>query len=669
MINLTLLENALQANYKRKKFISYAADAIFVFCSFWLAYFLRLDDISAVFVLSNWLLVLALIPVTLCVFNKLGLYRIVLRYMGSKALETIVASTAISMFALIFMCYFTAFYEPRTLPLIYFGILAMCAGGSRLIVHITLSRIASRNRRKVVIYGAGAAGRQLANGLKNGSDYGVAAFLDDDHTKCNSIIQGVPVISPTELSAFIDKNAVEKILVAIPSASIAERSRVLHILEPFEIKIQTIPTIENLLDGKVSPSDLVDVELEDLLGRDPVDPIPELLHKNIGAKVILVTGAGGSIGSELCRQIIQLKPAALILFELSEFALYEIETELADLIKTQELTTQLYPIVGSVQHAERVESVIRTFKVNTIYHAAAYKHVPMVEHNVVEGVRNNIFGTLAIAKAAIKAKVETFVLISTDKAVRPTNVMGASKRMAELILQALDRSPFNHSTRFSMVRFGNVLGSSGSVVPLFRKQIREGKAITLTHAEITRYFMTIPEASQLVIQAGAMAKGGDVFVLDMGQPVKIKELAERLIRLSGLTIKSEQNPHGDIELVYTGLRPGEKLYEELLIGDNVTPTEHERILAANELSVNWKEIEGILNKLEQYCCDFNHTALRATLMEAPLGFNPVDTINDLEWLARQNAMPMPFNDSNKNVIAFNDILAQKYPKPKIVHSH
>ena len=612
---------------------------------------------------------LALIPATLFVFNKLGLYRVVLRYMGAKTIETIVASTVISMIILTFMCYFTTFFEPRSLPLIYFGILTMCTGGSRLIVHITLSRIASRNLRKVVIYGAGSAGRQLANGLKDGGDYNVAAFLDDDHTKCNSIVQGVPVISPSDFSAFITKNSVEKILVAIPSASVSERSRVLRILEPFEIKIQTIPTLDNLLDGKVSPNDLVDVELEDLLGREPVEPISDLLHKNIGEKVVLVTGAGGSIGSELCRQIIQLKPASLILFELSEFALYQVQTELSDLIKTQQLNTQLFPIVGSVQHAERVESVIRSFKVNTIYHAAAYKHVPMVEHNVVEGVRNNIFGTLAIAKAAIKAKVETFVLISTDKAVRPTNVMGASKRMAELILQALDSSPFNQSTRFSMVRFGNVLGSSGSVVPLFRKQIKEGKAITLTHAEITRYFMTIPEASQLVIQAGAMAEGGDVFVLDMGEPVKIKALAERLIRLSGLTIKSEKNPHGDIEIVYTGLRPGEKLYEELLIGDNVTPTEHERILSANELRINWKEVEGILNKLEEYCCDFNHSALRTTLLEAPLGFNPVDSINDLEWLARQNVMPIPVSDSNKNVVPFNDILAQKYPKPSVVYSH
>ena len=389
----------------------------------------------------------------------------------------------------------------------------------------------------------------------------------------------------------------------------------------------------DVVAGAVNVDQVKDVDVEDLLGRDPVSPKKALLHADIKEKVVMVTGAGGSIGSELCRQIVRNEPIKLVLFELSEFALYSIEKELSQYVEERSLPISIIPIMGSVQKQNRLEAVMNAFGVQTVYHAAAYKHVPLVEHNVVEGVRNNIFGTLYTAQAAIKTKVETFVLVSTDKAVRPTNVMGTTKRMSELVLQAL--ADTQSDTRFCMVRFGNVLGSSGSVVPLFRKQIRKGGPVTLTHQDITRYFMTIPEAAQLVIQAGAMGMGGDVFVLDMGDPVKIKDLATKMIHLSGFTVKDEKEPEGDIEIRCIGLRPGEKLYEELLIGDNVEGTTHERIMTAQENKLDWRELEVILNELDEACHNFEHERIRDILLKAPTGFTPTDDICDLVWLERQ----------------------------------
>jgi FlaA1/EpsC-like NDP-sugar epimerase len=379
---------------------------------------------------------------------------------------------------------------------------------------------------------------------------------------------------------------------------------------------------------------LRDVPIEDLLGRDCVPATPELLHANIENKVVMVTGAGGSIGSELCRQIVQQSPRSLILFELSEFALYQIDKELSELVAEQGGNVEIIPLLGSVQRQNRLKMVLKSFQVQTLYHAAAYKHVPLVEYNVVEGVRNNVFGTYYTALAAIEAQVESFVLISTDKAVRPTNVMGATKRMAELALQSLAAQEYQ--TRFCMVRFGNVLGSSGSVVPLFKRQIAEGDHVTITHPDIIRYFMTIPEAAQLVIQAGAMGKGGDVFVLDMGEPVKIVDLATNLIKLSGLEVKSEANPDGDVEIRYTGLRPGEKLFEELLVGGNVVKTEHERIMAANESFLPYCEYKKVLDRLDRACHEFDHQLIREILLEAPAGFNPTDGIGDLVWKAARS---------------------------------
>ncbi|SUI48809.1 UDP-glucose 4-epimerase [Shewanella baltica] len=421
----------------------------------------------------------------------------------------------------------------------------------------------------------------------------------------------------------------------MPSASRSRRQEIINLLEPLTVKVMTLPAMADLVSGDKLFSDVKEVEIEDLLGRDSVTPRQNLLTANIKNKVVMVTGAGGSIGSELCRQILKQSPKKLVLFELSEFALYSIERELIATAQEINLNVEILPIMGSVQRENRVQAVMQAFNVQTVYHAAAYKHVPLVEHNVVEGVRNNVFGTLYTARAAIAAKVETFVLVSTDKAVRPTNVMGTTKRMAELALQALSKE--EHQTRFCMVRFGNVLGSSGSVVPLFRKQIANGGPVTVTHPEITRFFMTIPEASQLVIQAGAMGKGGDVFVLDMGKSVKIVDLAEKMIRLSGFDVKDEVHPNGDIAIEFSGLRPGEKLYEELLIGDDVTGTDHERIMTANEIFLPWVQLEQILNRLDKACHEFNHEAIREILLTAPTGFAPTDGICDLVWQQKKSS--------------------------------
>ena len=421
----------------------------------------------------------------------------------------------------------------------------------------------------------------------------------------------------------------------MPSASRERRKEVLRKIEPLGIQVLTIPGMADVVEGKAKLEEFKDVGVEDLLGRDPVDPKPELMNADIAGKIVMVTGAGGSIGSELCRQIIRLNPTKLVLFELSEFGLYTIDKELSEYKAAHGLTVEVLPLLGSVQRVNRIETVMKSFAIQTVYHAAAYKHVPLVEHNVVEGVRNNIFGTYYAARAAINANVETFVLISTDKAVRPTNIMGTTKRMAELVLQALAKK--QNTTRFCMVRFGNVLGSSGSVVPLFRKQIKDGGPVTLTHPDITRYFMTIPEASQLVIQAGAMGKGGDVFVLDMGDSVKIYDLARNIIHLSGFSVKDAESPDGDIEIKCTGLRPGEKLYEELLIGDNVSGTSHERIMTAEEAMLDWHELELLLTKLDDACHEFDHESIRQILLKAPTGFNPTDGICDLVW-QQKNSM-------------------------------
>jgi FlaA1/EpsC-like NDP-sugar epimerase len=630
-----LLIKVLNSSRKTKRFITLSVDAFFIVFSFWTALFIRLDSMAPFANIEYWLVLLAVLPISISIFIKLGLYRAVLRYMSSKAVWAIVAGTLLSTSALVLIAFFSTIAIPRTMPLIYAALILLSVGGARLIVRALIAQFAGSNKKPVVIYGAGSAGRQLANGLTAGPEYFVSAFIDDDLSKQRSIIQGISVVDLSSLRGLITDGKAHKILLALPSASRSRRNQIISLLEHMSVKVQTIPGIKDVIEGTDTGDEIVDVEIEDLLGREPVTPLPQLMAQHITSKNVMVSGAGGSIGSELCRQILKYRPVKLVLFELSEFGLYEIEKELSEYILKNGLQTQLFPIMGSVQRINRVENVMRAFGVHTIYHAAAYKHVPLVEHNVVEGVRNNVFGTYYTARAAINAKVETFVLISTDKAVRPTNIMGASKRMAELVLQALDKSKINTGTRFCMVRFGNVLGSSGSVVPLFRRQIKEGGPITLTHEDITRYFMTIPEAAQLVIQAGAMGKGGDVFVLDMGESVRIKDLAVKMVRLSGLDVKDETNPDGDIEIKCTGLRPGEKLYEELLIGDNVLDTFHERILMANEAMLTWDDLSVILDNLDKACHNFEHEQIRQILLDAPTGFNPTDGICDLVWSQRK----------------------------------
>ncbi|KKP20215.1 nucleoside-diphosphate sugar epimerase [Vibrio cholerae] len=541
------------------------------------------------------------------------------------------ASVAIAAF------YFDA-PVPRSLPIIYGTFLCLLCGGSRLIVRVLVSGLNGKGRKVVLIYGAGSAGRQLAIALRNSENYKVAGFIDNDKTLENTVIMGMQVHDVSRAAYLVDKYDVTQILLAVPSASRARRKKILESLINLSAEVLTVPDMKDIVEGKASIDQLKDVAIEDLLGRDPVTPQQCLMESNILGKVVMVTGAGGSIGSELCRQIVRQKPKALVLFELSEFGLYQIDRELKQLMEAEGLHVEIIPLLGSVQRINRLVVTMKSFKVQTVYHAAAYKHVPLVEYNVVEGVRNNVFGTYYAAQAAIEAGVESFVLISTDKAVRPTNVMGTTKRMAELGLQALaeQENLKAKGTRFCMVRFGNVLGSSGSVVPLFKRQIEAGGPITVTHPDIIRYFMTIPEAAQLVIQAGAMGKGGDVFVLDMGEPVRITDLAVNLIQLSGLEVKDEQHPYGDIAIEFTGLRPGEKLYEELLIGDNVQKTAHERIMTANERYLPLAEFEQHLNELDKACHAFNHERIRELLLEAPTDFNPTDGIGDLVWQRTQD---------------------------------
>ncbi|PKH91646.1 nucleoside-diphosphate sugar epimerase [Pseudoalteromonas sp. 78C3] len=646
----SFIRSILNASRAKKRLITLFIDTLFIVIAFWLALIVRLDSFEPLQRLDNWLLLAVLIPVSLYTFISLGLYRAVLRYMNSQAIWAIVLGTIITTVSLVLIAFLIGIDIPRTMPFIFAWLCLLTVGGARVLVRAVIGKMTTSKKESVIIYGAGSAGRQLATALGAGPEYFVSAFIDDDVSKHGSIIQGIPVVCFKGIYELINKRKVSKVLLALPSSTRARRKEILAQLEPLTIKVLSIPGMADVVEGKAKLAEITEVGVEDLLGRDPVAPKMDLMTANITKKVVMVTGAGGSIGSELCRQIVKQQPTKLILFEQSEFALYSIEKELNEYICNNALELELIPIMGSVQRINRLETVMKTFGVHTVYHAAAYKHVPLVEHNVVEGVRNNVFGTYYCAKAAVNAGVENFVLISTDKAVRPTNVMGATKRMAELVLQGLTQEQgVKHKTRFCMVRFGNVLGSSGSVVPLFRRQIKEGGPITLTHPDITRFFMTIPEAAQLVIQAGAMGKGGDVFVLDMGEPVKIKDLATKMVRLSGFEVKSDTNPHGDIEIKCTGLRPGEKLYEELLIGNNVGETTHERIMTASEVMLPLAELNVFIEALDIACHNFDHETIRQLLLDAPTGFNPTDGICDLVWNAKKDLT----KGNKQNVVNIN----------------
>jgi FlaA1/EpsC-like NDP-sugar epimerase len=586
------------------------------------------------------LLLLAAPMLSIPVFARGGFYRAVIRYIDQKIVMTVVVGATCSA---ILVGFFAAFLLHSDLsPSVYFIF------GATLIVYLLVSRFTAHGffrtdrrankRMRVAIYGAGQAGVQLAKALHSGFEYLPIAFIDDNPELHKTTICGIKVLSPARLAALIEDYDLGAVLLAIPSLTPGEQRRIFDKLTPLKVRIKVTPPIKNLIKGVSRVEDVREIQIEDLLSREPVAPDESLLAVCISGKSVAVSGAGGSIGSELCRQIIKLAPRRLVLIELSEYALYSIDQELRNFARTNNLDVDLVPFIGSVLDQQKCRQIFEQFEVETVYHAAAYKHVPLVEHNPIEGIRNNVFGTLHFARAAVAAKVKCFVLVSTDKAVRPTNVMGSTKRLAELILQAF-ASQHGRTTRFCMVRFGNVLGSSGSVVPLFRRQIAAGGPVTLTHPDITRYFMTIPEAAQLVLQAGSMGKGGDVFVLDMGQPVKIADLAKRMIHLSGQEVRSPGTPDGTIELHYVGLRPGEKLYEELLIGDNVTDTAHPLIMRAQEAEIAWPFLELMLKQLEDACDRFDHVAIRAQLRKMVSEYSPSTDIDDHVWkkLASSNA--------------------------------
>ena len=626
-------------NRIQKKALMLFADVVFIPLALWGGLVLRLGEFWPDLLQKFALPIVLIICGSVFIFIQLGLYRSVVHFMGSNAIRTIgigVAASSLYFFAVAFI--FRIETLPRSIPFIYGLLLFVLIGGSRWFVRGLYQhhRFSQHSKHPVVIYGAGEAGVQLAKSLIAGEDFFPCAFIDDNKALHGFIVNDIKVYGNAELEHVISLTNAKRVLLAVPSATKEERKAILDRLDRVPLRVQTIPSFEAIVSGKAELHQLQDVDVEDLLGRDTVPPQMNLFNACIESKNVLVTGAGGSIGSELCRQILKAEPNTLVLYELSELALYTVDQELREVQKQLGTTVKIVPILGSVCDRFRLDELFLTYAINTVYHAAAYKHVPLVEGNIFQGIKNNIIGTKILAEAAEAASVENFVLISTDKAVRPTNVMGATKRTAELILQAMaDRGS---KTIYSMVRFGNVLGSSGSVVPLFRKQIANGGPITVTHQDITRYFMTIPEAAQLVIQAGAMGKGGDVFVLDMGSPVKIFDMARRMVLLSGKTIQDAENPTGDIKISVVGLRPGEKLYEELLVGENVQETVHPKIMQAYEVYLSYEELGEKLAQFEVLEKVNDCAAARALLQEIVKGFCPSSPIVDaLEGREREVA--------------------------------
>ncbi|MHA6493807.1 polysaccharide biosynthesis protein [Pseudomonas borbori] len=649
-----------------KRLLQVVVDVVLVWSALRLSFIVRMgfDKRIDPFGDHAWLFIAAPV-IAIPLFIRLGMYRAVMRYFGNDALVAIFKAVTLAALLLSLAVYWyrgAPALVPRSIVFNYWWFSLLLVGGLRLLMrqyfmgdwyvaarHLSFGSSGRRDSLpKVAIYGAGAAGNQLVAALRAGRSVQPVAFVDDDKSISTQIIAGLQVYRPMYIQRMIDDTGAQEILLAVPSLSRSRRREILGLLEGFPLHVRSVPDFMELASGRVKVDDLQEVAIADLLGRDTVPPNLALLERCIRGRVVMVTGAGGSIGSELCRQIIATEPTTLLLFENSEFNLYCVHSELEQRVCRESLSVRLVPVVGSIRNAARLLDVMRTWHVDTVYHAAAYKHVPIVEHNIAEGVLNNVLGSIYTAQAAMKAGVEHFVLISTDKAVRPTNVMGSTKRLAEMVLQALSREPAPvlfrdefglnqvNKTRFTMVRFGNVLGSSGSVIPLFHQQIRKGGPVTVTHPNITRYFMTIPEAAQLVIQAGAMGQGGDVFVLDMGQPVKIAALAEKMIHLSGLSVRSDKNPQGDIAIEFTGLRPGEKLYEELLIGNNVSPTDHPMIMRANEDHVPWEDFKVVLTELLAAVEQDDYDRVRKLLRETVAGYKPEGEIVD--WIHQQRRL-------------------------------
>ncbi|MDD1976833.1 polysaccharide biosynthesis protein [Pseudomonas tussilaginis] len=647
-----------------KRVLQVITDVALVWLALWLAFVVRLglDELNNPLRDHLWLFASATV-VAIPIFIRFGMYRAVMRYFGNDALITIAKAVSLSALILALVVYWYSNHKtvvPRSIIFNYWWLSLVMIGGLRLIMrqyflgdwyaakqHVPFT---SRDNGlpKVAIYGAGAAGNQLLAALRMDRVMRPVAFIDDDESVADRVISGLQVFRGKSIQRMIEMTGAEEVLLAIPSATRTRRREILSFLENFPLHVRSVPSVMDLASGRVKVDDIQEVDIADLLGRDAVPAQADLLAHCITGQTVMVTGAGGSIGSELCRQILSLKPTTLLLFEHSEFNLYNILGELEQRISRESLSVRLLPFLGSVRNQKHLYDTMSIWRVDTVYHAAAYKHVPMVEHNIAEGVLNNVIGTLNTAQAALQANVANFVLISTDKAVRPTNVMGSTKRLAEMTLQALSRelAPvlFGDSanvarvnkTRFTMVRFGNVLGSSGSVIPLFHKQIKAGGPLTVTHPKITRYFMTIPEAAQLVIQAGSMGQGGDVFVLDMGEPVRIATLAEKMIHLSGLSVRSERNPLGDIAIEFTGLRPGEKLYEELLIGDNVSPTKHPMIMTASEDYLSWDTLKDRLSDLMKAVSEDDFNRVRQLLRETVSGYAPDGEIVDWVYQKRRS---------------------------------
>ncbi|CAM4239747.1 nucleoside-diphosphate sugar epimerase/dehydratase [Vreelandella rituensis] len=620
-----------------KRRVLVVLDGVIMAGSLQLATMIHLESLQPLRNGSLWLAIGLLVPTSLFLFHWLGLYRLVIRYMSHVTVPKVVIVVMTSALLVAPASYLAGHSIGPSIIVIYALLLLLGVGSLRFLLRELYHHSQRRQRKPVVIYGAGAAGCELVSALRNGGEYEPVAFVDDWRGLEGAMVEGLRVHQPVALAALVQEHRAAMVLLAIPSAPRWRRREILHWLSDLSVPLKTIPGSADVIAGRAKISELREVALEDLLGRESVPAFPELMQANIRDKAVMVTGAGGSIGSELCRQILDQEPVCLLLVDNCEFALYAIEQELKQHIESTQSRCELKPLLISVQHPGSLKAVFESFEVHTVYHAAAYKHVPMVEFNLVQGVSNNVFGTLHLAKAAMAAGVETFVVVSTDKAVRPTNAMGASKRLTELICQAFAHSQSN--TRFCMVRFGNVLGSSGSVVPVFRNQIEQGGPIKVTHPDITRYFMTIPEAAQLVIQAGAMGEGGEVFVLDMGEPVRIHDLARNMVRLSGLEVKDAEHPEGDIEIVYSGLRPGEKLFEELLIGHDVSKTQHDRIMTSKERFWEWPRLEAFLQELEQAFIATDHLRIRQLLQSAPLDYQPLDEIADLVWEARQAMLP------------------------------
>jgi len=608
-----------------KKLFLVVVDCWLLCAALWVSYFIRLEEWWPKSLANNWEL-LVLVPIFgIPAFFYFGLYNAVIRYIAPKFLVTILKSAATATVMLFVTVVMGEFQKvPRSVYFLYFVNVSLMVGGLRMLIREFLPRTLRKSgkKRRVIVYGAGAGGTQIANALQASREYRPVAFVDDNKEIQGWEIMDYKVYPPAALASLVTKFDVHEVIIAIPSLSRSRRREIIESMEGLPLTVRTLPGIPDLVAGEVRIDDIREVEIEDLLGRDATSPDESLLKACITGKNVLVSGAGGSIGSELCRQILEQQPNRLVLIEASEYALYRIQQEFES-----NSQVEIVPILGSVCNRKRLDIIMNKYSVETIYHAAAYKHVPIVEQNLIAGIVNNVMGTYHLALSAVAASVETFILISTDKAVRPSSAMGASKRFSELILQGLDRS--GARTRFTMVRFGNVLGSSGSVVPLFREQIRKGGPVTVTHKDMTRYFMTIPEAAQLVIQAGAMGQGGDVFLLDMGEPVKIQDLAAKMIRLSGLTIYDPKTGSGDIEIKTTGKRPGEKLFEELLIGDNTFETRHPRIKRAEEKFLPWETVERIVTELDgalQKCDPF---AALQILAQALPSYRPPRELVDL----------------------------------------